>query len=298
MGALMREFPHIGMDTTCEHALAKLASSSRPSLAAAAASSDTDGAAAAAAAAKPPAPERLHFEASQQVPVALTVLLRDRQRLVAPTFMIQNTVEGRVNGAELLRAGQVSLPLYTAQHESVLLVQAGTFRAGGRTVRFPPCCRGRNCVGTTQRIRGLPVGGIVLMRAMSAAELQAMLHRGEDPPGDAPCVLCHRHTLASYVHNRRLLATTTADEGVFQLWHNSYDEAGGYHRDYMLLPAANEVLVSPLAESTYWGLEARPVPDVFHLGTSQTFWSIDQSAMVWSPRQPLLPHTGEALSHF
>lgn len=306
---LLKKYPHTAIDSACKHATAKLVSSVPPKPAKAKA----------ATASRPDHVEldecrstvlrdEMHFDASQRVP-GLERLLQLRSRLVTGTVRVEGDVRIPTHKEAIhhLRHRVISLPLYTAKHESQLLMQAGTFTFGKETYQFPPCMFGRQCVAARMRtdyrgrtqsdINGL-TEPIVLMRAMSPDQWDAFVKTKIPPPGQSPCVLCHRENLAEYVHYVRLtmtsgsaLAHVSSEEPneVAQLWYNNFDCPGGYYKQHMLVPREREVVVAPIVEQGYWSLKAYK---------SGIMWRIQQEALLWKPPRAIEPKVGEKLENF
>ena len=315
IGELVREFPHLAMDTDCSIARSKLADGGATSSSSA---TPTAKKAAAKSAAAMPDPEQvkvLHFECSQERPAALEVLIQQRKNLIAPVDSVKGQL-AEVSAAAVsraLREEKLVLPLFTAEHEASQMVSAPNEPvqlSNGKQYKFPQCMRGRQCVGyATLELPGepklYPIEGlderVVFMRAMTPEQwARFKADPSYSPPGQGPCVLCHRATLSAYVHHVRLLNASSSSvqlhsfesespKEVFQLWYNTVDREGGYWRPCVLMPRPGEVVLEPLAEMCYQGLRAKRVG---------ALWVVDQSAMVWRPGRALAPDVGEQLSVF
>ena len=319
MPDLIRDYPHTAQDTACTHALSKLTAHHQ-------ALKPERPAAAAAAAAFPLVPplksntllrSSLHFEASQCIPGMAKILeLYARVERMTPTYRHpgQVTLPSPHDVAHGLRSDYISLPTFTAMHESNLLRAAGprvypAFKTStgvdipARTVVYPPCVMGHQCVGFEGRqvapgessyIQGL-TERIVLMRAMTPAQWHTLETQGIAPPGNSPCVLCHRQSLCEFVHHVRFMNSITvrieSNGEVAQLWQNKVDCAEGYFDKYILKPSElREVVVAPIAEMARWPLRA--------FRDNQGHWRIDQTPMVWKSKAPLQPEVGESLRNF
>lgn len=308
---LLKRYPHTAIDSACKHATAKLVSSVPPKQAkakAATPASRADHIVELDECRSTLLRDEMHFDASQRVP-GLERLLQLRSRLVAGTVRVEGDVRipTQKEAIHHLRHRVLSLPLYTAKHESQLLMQAGTFSFGKETYTFPPCMFGRQCVASRMRtdyrgrtqsdIQGL-TEPIVLMRAMSPDQWDHFVKTKIPPPGQSPCVLCHRENLAEYVHYVRLtmtsgsaLAHVSSEEPneVAQLWYNNFDCPGGYFKQHMLVPREREVVVAPIVEQGYWSLKAY---------RSGIMWRIQQEALLWKPPRVMEPKIGEKLENF
>jgi hypothetical protein len=300
MPDLLRAFPHLDTDEpTCALTTGKLAASQKRS-------SRGGGA-------KPTA-----AEASEEEPVALQLLMRDR-KLAAPNnpryrLADQPGLDPALIDPNVTRTGDYSLPCYPCEHESRLLVQSGVHTFAGIGERhLPPCYFGRaRCVG----MRGSSTPGydgamrgltepVVWMRAMSPAQLDTLIRHGVAPAGDAPCVQCHRANVCAAVHSKRLFAAADAADGrpggptndlaiaptneTYQLWRNLVGEKHGYAERYMLRPRENEFVVAPIVESTFNAMFAY---------RDQGIWRVNQEALYWRPQLVVQPRIGERLSDF
>jgi hypothetical protein len=304
------DFPHMRTDSDCQFSLAKRDVHVRNTVAAAAAAAGPAMIIAAAAVDPPAKRMRLHYEASQAEPPALAQLLRAREDLLKVEYYVRGSVAPTTDDhmERLLRSERVSLPLFTVAHEQSQLIQSGVFHIEGREWRFPPCCRGTRCVAS-DRLRGvrdLPEP-IVLMRAMTPEQWAVFTTPGgSPPPGRGPCILCHRVTLAAYVHNARLLlsgggnsSSSSSNEDlvvererpreVYQLWRNQFDCVDGYAGEYALRPRENEVLLDPVVEDSFWPLRAE---------RQGAIWTVQQDGLLWRGRQQPSVCPGERLADF
>ena len=233
-------------------------------------------------------------------------------RLMRPNFSV--SLEGplgpTLNDQELLhhalREGRedrrLLLPVLTASFESRLLAESGTFplAPGGRTVSYPPCRWGAECVGMTEKIDGFPAGrGAVLTALMFPTEYEALLSHGRAPGNPRPCILCCRYYSTDYVLT--LQPNYARVDGVHpyvvQCYRNLVDEPDGYLGQCVLKPSTTrfEGFVDPIA--TFRRSFLRAVRDPQQNGR----WVIDQSAMcVRQPAPPLSTHlrVGMPLEHF
>jgi hypothetical protein len=308
MSRLLDSFPHLGMDTACTHAVNKLAAAALVS----AMASPT------AKRRKPSAEnkeeeeeeeekagvsrERLHFENSQENPVALQILMRCRAQVMKPEYRLNTLMPVPEEHFDLLlRSGQASLPVFGFKHESRMLIQSGPVQLGAQTYTLPPCVRDKACVGWTARDRILGLTEpIVLMRALTPKQWDDLGRHGKMPHDQGPCVLCHRKTLSAYVHNARFLATSPGDSGglqlvaerpmqVGQLWRNPMDCPDGYASVYAIKERPNELVVEKLCDFNYWSLTASKL---------HGRWVLSQEPLRWRPCIPTQPLIGEELGNF
>lgn len=294
MSGFLKAFPHTNLDARCEEAsktlgvhvtALKRTSTHAMKRKRAPRPHDDDDDDLLPAAAEP----RLHLDASQSNPLEVQLLQQAFHDLMLPRYHVRNAtvVQSARDLVQIQRDKVVSVPCFDASFESQLLVEANkTFSIDGRVLTFPPCCYGERCVGMTRDegmgIRDLPEGGIVLMRAMTPAQYEALITKGEMPRNKKwPCVLCHRKNTIRFAKRMRILEqspTQKADmeDCVAQFWCNKVDESGGYWRRYVFAPKEHEVLVAPLCESNFWSLR----------GVKRgVLWTIDQSPLVWQPRK-------------
>lgn len=279
-----------------------------------------------------------HLLHSQIMPAPLVRLIELYQRFMRPAMRIEDqTSMPSANDADhMLRVrSQCNLPLYTAHHETFLLRQSGHFtfipgaereeivrtcdasdevRLRSKQRYFPPCMKAESCYGCTlDRGTGVPANAapLVMMRAMSVVELNDLMVHDIQPTGASPCVLCHRQSISEWIHHYRLLFTSAqhgegsskrskkmcegwtvelenSDE-VAQLWRNRIDEADGYFSSYVMMPREEELIVAPIADFT---------PSLLVVEWHGAMAFVNQSAMLWRPKEHLVPHVGEKLEVF
>ena len=104
----------------------------------------------------------------------------------------------KAGGMNLVRGRSTRVPLFTFEHESQLLKEAGTFFSPlqGKDITFPPCSRDSKCVGMTEQLMGAEGKGFVLTRAMTPEEHAHLLNTGSSPVAPGLCVLCARYTVS------------------------------------------------------------------------------------------------------
>jgi hypothetical protein len=90
--------------------------------------------------------KRLHIEESQVNPTKLVLYNAKRAKLPVPIFFLADNPSQKLDQAivcQRLREGFLSLPVFKAEFESRLLVQAGPMPlANGKTLMLPPCMYG------------------------------------------------------------------------------------------------------------------------------------------------------------
>lgn len=193
-----------------------------------------------------------------------------------------------------------SLPVYSAAHESKLLVQSGTFEvAPGVPRTFPPCVRGQQCVAWADydAFPGL-TDKIVMCRAMTPQEWTSFCTNPAfqfATPNE--CVLCHRSNVSEYVYFRRAAAASMGSAslpavGVCQKWVNRFNAPNEYDGHHILMPRTPEVIVAPLVEVNRGGL----VRAIRNPKNGQ--WIMDQRALLWHPPPPIEPYLGESMQSF
>jgi hypothetical protein len=134
-----------------------------------------------------------------------------------------------------------NLPLYTAQHETELLVQAGTRPMGHLKVTLPPCSLLDSCVGKTHAslIQGMPPGGFVLMCAMSPDQFKTLVESNRPPSVLLPCILCMRYMQGLLVENISTGETILPMNVVIQTYKNEKDTESGYLAPLMHMPSSD-----------------------------------------------------------
>jgi hypothetical protein len=219
-----------------------------------------------------------------------------------------------------LRIKQLELIPLTAQHESKLLAEAGTFSIEGKQYYFPPCENKENCFASKGNplIMGLK-HPIVLMGFMFEHEYKLFLENNnndrDDPPyaGQRPCILCCRYYPIVHCLNVRqqamrgkaegfLVTTTTTNSSqqqqphtkkavqIVQCYRNLEDTEGGYHRSFMFHPKSEEPIIQPIVRACKERLRA-------YQDGGGGRWMIDQSALIF--HKPVVhPPIGKSLQCF
>ena len=129
--------------------------------------------------------------------------------LLSPQMLKQN-----VESPEALRyllAKRAQLPTSFAEHDSLLVAEAGTFTSTapgavpGKLYNFPACAAGQDCIGVTAKVDGLPAGtkGKVLSMYMDETEFAALLQTGTAPAGERLCRDCTVITVCLLVYHVR-----------------------------------------------------------------------------------------------
>ena len=214
----------------------------------------------------------------------------------------------------LLQRQQVHLPVQKADLESNLLGEAGSWTHGptGRTIPFPPCCRGEQCCGMTQRIRNQPRPFILTM-VMFEHEYHHLMSNGVPPKASRPCVMCVRYGLADQVVMvRNLLMSGEAQPGhtvlptdrriaaSLQFYVNLCDQPGGYRKIYMLMSnqSPDDLILEPICMPGRSVLHCIESPLMFSEVTGQKRLMVDQSALIWVPKADPCPSVGQNLLDF
>lgn len=151
------------------------------------------------------------------------------------------TNKGVVSSSVDLETYDRNLPLYSAQHETELLVQAGTRPMGHLKVTLPPCSLLDSCVGKTHAslIQGMPPGGFVLMCAMSPDQFKTLVESNRPPSVLLPCILCMRYMQGLLVENISTGETILPFNVVIQTYKNEKDTESGYLAPLMHMPSAD-----------------------------------------------------------
>jgi hypothetical protein len=244
---------------------------------------------------------------------------RRLNQLPVPEFYDQSGISGSPSQEQLLtqlQRQQYFLKVQTAQLESELLAEAGTFvsKTTNREFTFPPCSQGEQCVGMTQRMR-LQTRGFIFTMVMFDHEYEYFIRTGEGPRVSRPCVACTRAYITSCtVFDRAVrmcgegqqgdsvLAVQRAGSGpaIKQFYHNLKDQERGYHGIHML--ASNSNPDDPILEPIC--LPGRSVvfctfsSVLFEKTTKAPRIVVDQTAMVWKAPKAPLPQIGQNLSAF
>jgi len=162
-------------------------------------------------------------------------------RLPQPTFCVERYQRALQPDEcrSMLMSRRLNLPVQTSDVENILLAEAGVWRFGAHGVfDFPACVFGDKCVGKTDRIPGLPDGGVVLTSVMYEHELNNMIVNHVRPNERRPCVLCCRKALQdmalTLLHNHGTVSVSR--RAVYQIYRNLVDEPGGYQRCYVRFP--------------------------------------------------------------
>jgi hypothetical protein len=256
-------------------------------------------------------------EAAKVNPWASELFVKKYNALPRADFYFRS-VTTRLSHDELmqaLRQRQVELPLLKAEYEMSIMAEAGTFiinQSTGETRTYPSCAYGADCVTNQFAIEDpLGVGKFISMCLMYPEEMDALRKSGTRPVSIKPCILCCRKRTEDYILYMRAAvmssesaqaAATAADANaasykydidrrqVHQLYRNLMDCAGGYYREYMLIPHADECIVDPIARFTCSSLKLNRLPNGRRC--------VDQTLMMWRPAPMPDPHIAEKVSNF
>lgn len=310
MSQFLKDYSYTQLDTTCEHAIAKLAVAkaelSDKTAKRMRSSLDPSGNAKFGAVLSEHKKDlsvvgsrMLHYDESQREPVELEILRKAQGKLIRPDYTCGTQIHTHAESSHLLRSRNLSLPLLTAKTESALMASAGRWYFHGLGWReFDPCCYGKECIGMLGLIDGFNGARVVLRRAMTETQYAHFTRTGEKPTNaNWPCVLCGRMYTTQYVQQQRLGVRPKHEivveepSHVYQLWRNLFDQPCGYQKQFMLMPEANEILVDPIPSIHLAYLRAH-----FHEGLAM--WTISQDAMVWREAPILDSFLGESISNF
>lgn len=211
-----------------------------------------------------------------------------------------------------LRQGKVELPLLTAEFESELLAESGTFRhRKGAVVSYPACRRGNECVCMTMGIPGMELtenktnntGRFICTAFMYPEEYRNLIYKGVVPRGDRECILCCRYLLSRWITFLRGMdmAGESGTEAnfqfqidpshVYQLYYNLCDRPMGYYRHCMLIPRPEETLISPICMLNLSLLKVQRDPV-----TGRRI--INQSLLIYQQPVEAVPQLGERMNFF
>lgn len=191
-----------------------------------------------------------------------------------PTGDPHHVTARELSQAELtqrLLDGRLSLSVQTAEHESRLLVESGTWRdpSDGRERTYPACMLGDNCIGNqsdfflcnqTRRITWTAMMFEAEWRNFQSTSVYT------GPP--RMCVLDHRKQLPEIILLRRLLkmhpsrgdSMGCVDEPkLLQTYSNLVDQVGGYFRKYVILPEPGDPMIQPIVSLCASTLKVVPV---------------------------------------
>jgi hypothetical protein len=241
----------------------------------------------------------------------------------------------QTNNEECIKfADRIVIPWSNAEIENQTLVAAGSWAdesQPGLIWEFLPCLYDQECVGVVyfRRINGL-TEPVVLASHVLDDEWPDFVKHHKQPSVRRPCVLCHRYYIHLYLHFVRdqlvpcnaivkamkqepgLISNTTSSSTidryaaslqaefenpyeVCQLWTNSFDEEGGYHRIYQLKPNPCEIIIAPMMEHSFQFLRAYRNPN------RQGQWTIDQSTYLYHKQavnRMVEPRIGELVRDF
>jgi hypothetical protein len=148
--------------------------------------------------------------------------------------------EASASSSEVVASHVRDMPLYTADFEDQLLVEAGRRSSPtnpGLLVDAPACSFGEECVVNTHYhlIAGLDKG-CILMSAMTPAELHTLYETGRKPKVVFPCICCIRYVQSKLVENIACGDAVLEADVVVQLFYNDVDKPNGYHRAFCHVP--------------------------------------------------------------
>lgn len=256
-------------------------------------------------------------EAADVVPWADTMFQQKLAALPRAEYYFRS-VTTRLSHNDLikgLRQRQVELPLLRSDYEMGIMAEAGTFVVNAETGEkrtYPACFYGSECVTNKFSIPDPQgVGKFISMALVYPEEMEALRAQGVAAVSIRPCVLCCRKRLMDYVLWMREVSMSSessqamAAEGgtaaavknengalapVYQLFRNTMDCHGGYFRDYMLIPRADECIVDPICMFTCSPLKLLKLPNGRRC--------VDQRIMMWKPAQLIQARVGENVSNF
>lgn len=228
---------------------------------------------------------------------------------------LNNTPSQEQLTTQLMRQ-QYFLKVQTAQLESELLAEAGTFvsKTTGKEYTFPPCSQGNNCVGMTQRMR-LQTTGFILTMVMFDHEYEYFINTGESPRASRPCVACSRAYITSCtVFDRAVrmcgegqvgdsvLAVQRASNGpvVKQFYQNLKDQERGYHGIHMIASNSNpdDPILEPICLPGRSVLFCTFSAVLFNKQSGRPRIVVDQNAIIWKAQKAPLPQIGQNLMAF
>lgn len=206
---------------------------------------------------------------------------------------------------QLLRQGSLKIPLLTSEHETRIFAQSGRFilKKDKRVVVYPPCMRGKLCIGYTNYVdfEGLD-SPIIFTAVMFPSEMD---QQSSHIHINRPCVACSRYLIVKYVLTIRgiaarggpdLLTPDTAYERkavqILQIYRNIPDQIHGYNREYMLHPTVGEPIVSSIC------MLNRSRISFYRDNEQGGRMCANQDALLWKPDAIGDPRVGESIQSF
>lgn len=213
---------------------------------------------------------------------------------------------------EALRTGSLVFKTQTASFESQLLAESGRHiyldpkTHIQRTIDFPPCRNGNECIGKTwapKTIPGFPKEGFIFTATMFESQYNTLLRTGTyTEQSMPPCILCCRFHFSRFIYKIRENTMEGTDKKldyrdfqwqspqIIQFYRNLGNCPDGYCGDFMLTLFPGEPVIEGLPEMK--GSLLRAYKNQFGR------WFVDQTAMLWKPHEPLISKIGENLSDF
>lgn len=205
------------------------------------------------------------------------------------------------------------LPKMIAALDQALLRACGRWTyTNNKEYDFPPCPNGIKCVGITAKVvneDGVTFFEHVLTSMMFREEFDHFIETGEAPTRRLSCVGCCRSELRDVIlalRGERVMRKNQdgKDEQknqqelhlkanqLIQRYRNKRECEGGYFRDCMIEPLENvwEGMIGPVAEFRASYMVGRV--------TKQGHPYIDQTAIVWEPKEAETPMIGETVQDF
>ncbi len=236
-------------------------------------------------------------------------IFRERfKELVVPKQFLESDLRGELTDEQHrrnLETGQVQIEVNTADLESSLLVQAGSFtHENGTAYNYPECRQGHQCVGSQFTIPGL-TEPIRLMSMMYQDEYDTFIATQVSPKNPRPCVLCCRSIATAWVQFSRWLKMndkpglltphpTNAHEMMLtktvQLNSNAINCPNGYRDEVVMKAMPNE----PILQS----IVCLRLSDLTASKQSNNQWKIHQDALLWKPKPLPRPRVGENFMSF
>jgi len=174
------------------------------------------------------------------------------------------------------------VPVHTVEHETRLLCECHGFPLPDGTIAdMKPCSSGEDCQGTHADLRGHEEsGGVILRGILSPEELSHFEKTGENPEEPRLCVLCARFSAAVlYFWCQESRNESVLQNAQINWFVNAQDSPGGYKGEYMI----------PLHAYAGWQCMVGPVVmnniNKLRLVRRGRVWHVDQSELVWTPKQ-------------
>lgn len=247
--------------------------------------------------------EALHTRQLKIIPWALDAFNGVMDELPQATYYDADGTFGQQATQDVMqkamRVGRLNLPILTAQHESLIYAQSGTFPSpvDGSVSVYPPCRKGIKCLAYTnwKEFPGL-TEPIILTAVMFPNEMN---NQSANVHISRLCIACSRFLIVDCALAYQELCMTGGGDavqptntapyerkavGIVQFYGNLYDRKGGYMEEYTIRPTSQQPHIQPLARLNLSKMTC------FKDDKEGGRWRVDQSRILWVP--PTIPNPG------